>query len=144
MNLKQVKLNKTIRFFAPVLILGGLLSTAALVYFNPPETERRFGDFGPRLTVATQILSSAPYQVYLESYGTVQPRTKSQLFSQVSGQVMSVNPRFRDGGFFEAGDILLSIDPRDYEADVKISEAALMDAKQVLAEEEATLRTGGL
>ena len=132
-----MKLNKTIRFFAPVLILGGLLSTAALVYFNPPETERRFGDFGPRLTVATQILSSAPYQVYLESYGTVQPRTKSQLFSQVSGQVMSVNPRFRDGGFFEAGDILLSIDPRDYEADVKISEAALMDAKQVLAEEEA-------
>ena len=121
----------------PLLILGGLIGTAALVYFNPPEADRRGGDFGPRLTVAAQILSASPYQVYLESYGTVQPRTRSQLFSQVSGQVISVNPRFRDGGFFEEGDILLSIDPRDYEADVKISEAALMDAKQILAEEQA-------
>ena len=42
-----------------------------------------------------------------------------------------------DNPFFEEGDVLLSIDPRDYEADVKISEAALMDARQSLAEEEA-------
>jgi RND family efflux transporter MFP subunit len=132
-----MKINKTLKLLAPVLILGGLVGIAALVFYNPPEADRRPGNIGPQLTVATRMISSAPYQVYLESYGTVQPRTRSQLLSQVSGQIISVNRRFRDGGFFEEGDVLLSIDPRDYEADVKISEAALMDARQVLAEEEA-------
>jgi RND family efflux transporter MFP subunit len=50
---------------------------------------------------------------------------------------MSVNPNVRGGGFFEKGDVLFSIDPRDYEANVEIAEATLMDAQQVLADAEA-------
>jgi len=59
------------------------------------------------------------------------------LVAQVSGQIVSVNENVRDGGFFEKGDILGQIDPRDYEADVRISEASLADARQALAEAEA-------
>jgi RND family efflux transporter MFP subunit len=77
------------------------------------------------------------YQVYLQSYGTVQPRTQSTLIAQVGGQIVSVNPNVRGGGFFEEGDVLASIDARDYEADVQIAEAILMDAKQTLAEAQA-------
>jgi RND family efflux transporter MFP subunit len=73
----------------------------------------------------------------LQSYGTVQPRTESTLVAQVGGQIMSINPNVRDGGFFEEGDVLASIDARDYEADVRIADATLMDAKQALAEAEA-------
>jgi len=50
---------------------------------------------------------------------------------------VSVNENVRNGGFFEKGDVLGQIDPRDYEADVKISEASLADARQALAEAEA-------
>jgi RND family efflux transporter MFP subunit len=77
------------------------------------------------------------YQVHLQSYGTVQPRTQTTLIAQVGGQIVSVNPNVRGGGFFEKGDILASIDARDYEADVQIAEAVLMDARQTLAEAEA-------
>ncbi len=59
------------------------------------------------------------------------------LVAQVSGQIVSVNENVRDGGFFEKGDVLGQIDPRDYEADVRISEATLADARQALAEAEA-------
>jgi RND family efflux transporter MFP subunit len=50
-----------------------------------------------------------------------------------------VNPNIRDGGFFDKGDILVSIDPRDYEANVRIAKAVLMDARQALA--DATARS---
>ncbi len=75
--------------------------------------------------------------MHLQSYGTVQPRTRSVLVAQVGGQIISINANVRDGGFFEKGDVLGHIDPRDYEADVQISEASLADARQALAEAEA-------
>jgi len=74
------------------------------------------------------------YQVQLQRYGTVQPRTQTTLTAQVSGQIVYVNPNVRDGGFFEKGDVLASNDARDYEANVRIAEAGLMDALRGLAE----------
>jgi RND family efflux transporter MFP subunit len=89
------------------------------------------------MTVDVTALARTSYRVKLESYGTVQPRTQSMLVAQVSGEITSINSSLRDGGFFEKGEELLSIDSRDYLADVKISEASLMDAKQSLAEQKA-------
>lgn len=89
------------------------------------------------MVVETTTVEKQDYKVRLQSYGTVQPRTQSMLVAQVSGQIVSVNENVRDGGFFEKGDILGQIDPRDYEADVRISEASLADARQALAEAEA-------
>jgi len=89
------------------------------------------------MVVETTTIKKQNYEVQLQSYGTVQPRTQSMLVAQVSGQIVSVNENVRDGGFFEKGDILGQIDPRDYEANVRISEATLADARQALAEAEA-------
>ncbi|NKB38602.1 MAG: efflux RND transporter periplasmic adaptor subunit [Gammaproteobacteria bacterium] len=59
------------------------------------------------------------------------------LVAQVSGEITKISDSLREGGFFEKGDILLSIDERDYLADVKIAEATLLDASQALAQEQA-------
>ena len=56
------------------------------------------------------------------------------LVAQVGGQIVEINENVRDGGFFEKGDTLGQIDPRDYEADVQIALASLADAKQAMAE----------
>jgi RND family efflux transporter MFP subunit len=130
MNLKKTKI-------IPVAILGGLILIAALIKMNPPEAPQRRGPAGPQMTVETQPVATRNYTVVLESYGTVQPRTRSILVAQVGGLIISVNPNVRDGGFFEKGDVLATIDSRDYEADVRISSASLMDARQTLAEAEA-------
>jgi len=110
---------------------------ALIIRMNPPESEQRQAFDGAQLLVETQVVTARDYQITLESYGSVQPRTQSILVAQVSGQIVSVNPNVRDGGFFEEGDILATIDARDYEANVRIAAATLMDARQVLAEADA-------
>lgn len=130
-----MKLNKKI--LMPITIFGGLLLVAILIKLNPPEAPTRPAFGGPQMIVEIQPIELSDYVVMLESYGTVQPRTRSMLIAQVGGQIISVNPNVRDGGFFEKGDVLGTIDPRDYEADVRIADASLMDARQALAEAEA-------
>jgi len=121
----------------PALIFGGLLLVAVLIRMNPPETRQRAEDGGPQIAVETITVTPEDYSIMLESYGTIEPRTRSMLVAQVGGQIVSINPNLRDGGFFEAGDVLVQIDARDYEADVRIAEATLADARQALAEAEA-------
>ncbi len=121
----------------PIAIFGGLVLLAVIIRLNPPEAPQRPAFSGPMMTVETRVVAETNYPIVLESYGTVQPRTSSILVAQVGGQIMSVNPNVRDGGFFEEGDVLANIDARDYEADVRIAAASLMDARQTLAEAEA-------
>ena len=121
----------------PIAIFGGLLLIAVIIRLNPPESQQRAAFSGPMMTVETKLVAVTAYPIMLESYGTVQPRTRSMLVAQVGGQIVSVNENVRDGGFFEEGDVLATIDPRDYEADVRIAGAILMDARQTLAEAEA-------
>ena len=126
-----------LRIALPIVVLGTLFGFAFLIDSNPPENSRR-GDGGPpRILVEVATITERDYQVVLESYGTVQPRTRSRLVSQVGGQIINVDSAFRDGAFFRKGEVLIQIDPRDYAADVQIAEAALLDAQQALADAEA-------
>jgi len=120
--------------FIPIAIFGALISIAMLIRMNPPESPQRPAFGGPSMTVETTTVKPLDYQVMLQSYGTVQPRTRSMLVAQVGGQIVEINEGVRNGGFFEKGDVLGQIDPRDYEADVQIAQASLADAKQALAE----------
>jgi RND family efflux transporter MFP subunit len=130
-------MNSKTRKLVPLGIIGGLLLLAFVIKTNPPEARQRPAFAGPMMVVDVIPVEQQDYQVRLQSYGTVQPRIKSTLIAQVGGQIVSVNPNVRGGGFFEKGDVLASVDPRDYVADVQIAEATLMDARQALAEAEA-------
>lgn len=121
----------------PVIILGMLLLLAMVIRLNPPEAPQQRNFSGPQIVVETLDVIPRDYSVALESYGIIQPRTRSMLSAQVEGQIVDLNPNLRDGGFFERGDILVTIDSRDYAADVSIAEATLADARQALAEAEA-------
>jgi len=132
-------MKKLTRIAIPLVIFGLLLSVAVGIGSNPPESPRRFAPPEPSVAVAAMPLVTRDYRIELESYGAVQPRTRTTLTAQVEGQIVFVNPNIRDGGFFERGDVLVSIDPRDYEANVQITEAGLMDAHQALA--DATARS---
>jgi RND family efflux transporter MFP subunit len=121
----------------PIAIFGGLVLLAVIIRMNPPEAPQRPAFSGPMMTVETRVVAEIDYPIMLESYGTVRPRTRSMLVAQVGGQIVSVNENVRNGGFFEKGDVLANIDARDYEADVRIADASLMDARQTLAEADA-------
>ena len=122
------------RKFMPIAIFAGLIAIAVIIRMNPPETPQRPQFSGPTMTVETIPVLPRDYRIMLQSYGTVQPRTRSMLVAQVGGQIVEINENVRDGGFFEKGDTLGQIDPRDYEADVQIALASLANAKQAMAE----------
>jgi RND family efflux transporter MFP subunit len=71
--------------------------------------------------------------------GTVRPVREIQLVPQVSGLVIDISPALVDGGDFKKGDILLRIDPVDYQLAVTLARARIKDSESALqlAQEEA-------
>lgn len=125
------------RFVMPVLILilAGII--VSVIFKNPPTAKRFGGAKQAQLIVDAKTIEPRSYRVQVASYGIVKPRTQSVLVAQVSGEISFISDSLRDGGFFEKGQMLLSIDERDYLAEVKIAEASLLSAKQALVEEQA-------
>ncbi|MBT8152194.1 MAG: HlyD family efflux transporter periplasmic adaptor subunit [Gammaproteobacteria bacterium] len=125
------------RFVVPALIIGILILVAVLIVKNPPKQPSDAADRRLQMAVSTMAVTPAKYQVVVESYGRIEPVTKSFLVAQVGGQIVNVSQQFENGRTFDKGDALLRIDNRDYRANLKVAEAALLDAKRVLIEEQA-------
>lgn len=89
------------------------------------------------VTVEGVTLKKTSYPVRVASQGAVQPRTRSTLLPEVAGMIVEVSPKFRPGGFFEKGEVLVKLDPVDYETAMTVAKAAVALAKVTLAEEEA-------
>jgi len=90
----------------------------------------------PPPLVRVQPVHLTDMQLIVSAQGTVAPRTESTLIAQVAGQIINVSPEFVNGGFFEKDDILLSIDPRDYEVTVVQAQVQVAQAKLRLLREE--------
>ena len=84
-------MNINLRKFMPIAIFGGLALVAIIIRMNPPEAPQRPAFDGPMMSVATLPVLPRDYQVMLQSYGTVQPRTRSMLVAQVGGLITSIN-----------------------------------------------------
>ncbi|WP_286267249.1 efflux RND transporter periplasmic adaptor subunit [Thalassotalea atypica] len=121
----------------PIFILVGFLTLAYVVKNNPPSSTKFKPSSAPQLSVEVQTLKSQNLPLKIASYGTVKPRTQSNVFPQVSGQITNISVNFREGGFFEKGEVLIQLDDRDYQAEIEIAKANLFNAKQALSEEEA-------
>ena len=125
------------KLILPLVVICVLVGIGMLILGNPPKSSR--GGPPPARAISVEVMTLRPsaYQVELASYGTIAPRTQSALVAQVGGQIMSISDNLREGGFFSQGDVLLSIDPRDFEANVQINQSALADARQSVEEELA-------
>ena len=73
----------------------------------------------------------------VQSQGVVTPREEIDLVSEVAGKVVQMHPALVAGGFFKANDLLLTIDPRDYDYAITSAQAKIAEAKRVLISEQA-------
>lgn len=119
------------------LVFGSFALAAWFISTQSPSAKRTTPADKPLVRVLSQTIAPREFQYQLASFGTVQPRTQSLLVAQVSGVITQVNPMFRDGGFFNQGDVLIQIDDRDYQAVVKMAQAELLQAQLRLEEEKA-------
>lgn len=125
------------RKLLPLLLLALFIGVTQLISHFKPVAAIRDKPPTPVISVETEQLIPRDYTLVINSFGRVQPRTEGELVAQVSGQIMDISPNFRDGGFFEAGETLITIDPRDYKIQVDIAAAELANARVNLEEQQA-------
>lgn len=117
---------------APLAIVAAAALVVVIIEATKPGVEA-----GPALVHAplVSVIEVQPraLQFSVQTQGTVAPRTESDLIPQVSGEVIWVSPRLVSGGFFEAGDPLLRIDPADYRVDLEAARAVVARKKSEFA-----------
>lgn len=123
-------------FIAGMAILGLSLATAYYLKSNPPNAQRQPPPV-PVLQVEHLIAETQNYEIEIESYGIVQARTRGNLTARVSGEIVEVSDNFRSGSYFEKGDVLLQIDPRDFQTTLVNAQANVSRAQATLAQEQA-------
>ena len=123
-------------FIIGLVFLSLSLATAYYLKSNPPNAQREKPPV-PVLQVEHLIAEPRDYAIEIESYGIVQARTRGNLTARVSGEIISVSDNFRGGSFFEKGDLLLQIDPRDFQTTLVNAKANVSRAQATLAQEQA-------
>jgi RND family efflux transporter MFP subunit len=126
-----------LRRFAPLVVLAvaGLLSL--LLLETRPKASRNPAVREARLVEVVPVrLESRPATV--EAMGTVEPAREVLLRPRVAGEVIELAPELIPGGRFKSGDVLLRIDPRDYELIVQQRVTALAEAEAALVIERGS------
>lgn len=117
-----------------IILIAAVLVVTGLAISRPtPEPQAVSDPVVPKVRAIRA--KPEPRQVAVYTQGTVRPKREINLASQVSGQVQFVSDVFVDGGFFKRGDLLLTLDPRDYEIEIIRARSRIAEAEQLLATE---------
>ena len=128
---------KLVKKLLPYLVLVGLIGTAYVITQTPPQARKRGAKPPSMLSVEVKKLQQQDYQVIIDSFGKIIPKTQGSLTAQVSGIIVEVSANYNEGSFFNAGDIIVKVDPRDYLIQVEAAQAELAQTKVAFDEEVA-------
>ena len=117
-----------------VLALGILLSKALIMSRKKPEKIDR-PVLAPLVNVERAKVENV--QMSVTDFGTVKPKTVVKIVPQVAGLVVDCHEDFASGGFFSAGEALITIEQTDYKFAVNNAAAVVARAKVQLEVEQA-------
>lgn len=124
-------ISKRTRWLLPLaVILVGLLAMIAIANTRKPPQQAKPDVPGALVDVAAVEMGNRT--ILITGDGTVTPRFETSLSPQVSGKVIWVHPDFVAGGSFDKGDVLLKIDPTDFELALQQAKAAVAQAEYQL------------
>ena len=122
------------------IFLLAIFAMMTLASMKPPQPKRPSID--NTLLVETMTLKPESVQFQIDSQGTVMPRINTSLSAEISGQIIYISDSFVAGGLFKPNEVLLEIDPTDYE--VAVAQAkALVKQRQIEYEGARSLRKQG-
>lgn len=108
--------------------LGAALVAAGLSAGCENKTQGAFQRPPAPVTVASAVAQDVP--IYIDAVGKIVAREVVSIQPQVSGRVTKIH--FSDGADVKIGDLLFTIDPRPYEAQLHQAEANLVQAEAAL------------
>jgi multidrug efflux pump subunit AcrA (membrane-fusion protein) len=112
---------------AALLAAVGAARFAATLQADPADEARAAAERSFAVPVA--VLERETLTPRIETYGVVRSWRTLELRAPVPGRIVEIAPRFRDGAEAREGDLLVRIDPADYEAAVADAEAAVEEAQ---------------
>ncbi len=125
-----------LKILIPIAVLVASAYAAKTIVDNRPEARTRPSFSAPQAVDATRLQTS-DYPVIIRTQGTVRPGRESTLVPEVTGIIRTMSPNFVVGGYFEAGEVLISIDRRDYDIALSQANATFAQASASLQEEQA-------
>ena len=114
---------------AIVLIGVGYFISLFVPSGGPPPGMMGMGEMPPPAVIAVE-LKERPLDVLEDHIATVEPVQEVMVRSEVAGYIDDVH--FTEGSFVKAGDLLFTIDQKQYQAMVDVREAELARAKAEL------------
>ena len=126
----------SIKSLLPVVLLAVGVAGMGNMVATRPKPKTKAPEVEPPLVRTVEVRKQS-VRLTVKTQGTVMARTEGSLVSEASGRVVEVASSFAAGGFFKAGDVLVKIDPRDYEFAVVRSRAQVARAESLLEREKA-------
>jgi RND family efflux transporter MFP subunit len=116
-------------------MLAAAIAVTTLLYLNKPPTEIKEPQYTPVTVDAAEVVLET-IRIPVQAQGIVSPLRETSLQAEVRGRVVEVSPNFNVGSFVEEDEILLRIDPRDYQTSLLRAQAAVESAESSLAQEK--------
>ena len=121
--------------FLSLSMLALASGISLLLFLNRPPTDiQEPEEFSVSVDVAKVVKQDLRIQI--QAQGTVTPLKETSILSEVNGRVVEVAENFNVGGFVSEGEVLLRIDPRDYQTSLLRAQAAVESAESNLAQEK--------
>ena len=130
-----MKVRRQLLIALMIAIVGGL-AVVAIISF-PPQTDQQEDTVKPPTPVRVLQVKPKRLRMDVRSQGRVAAQTEIDLVTGVAGNIIKISPAFVSGGFFKKGDLLVSIDPAEYDLRVAQAQARVMEAQYQLTREEA-------
>lgn len=109
-------------------LLSSAMAVAVLLYLSRPPAQIAEPEYKPvSVDVVTAVKETVTVQV--QAQGTVDALRETAIMSEVSGRIIETAEEFVVGGFVSEGDVLLRIDPRDYQTDLLRAQASVESAE---------------
>lgn len=129
-------MKKFFRLFVGLGIFGFGVALSGLLWITRPIAEKK--EEAAIVPVVEYLTISRGEEVFeIPSQGIIEPDKRTQIAAEVGGKVIQVSETFEAGLQVSAGELLLQVDPTDYEAASAQAASTLADAESALASEEA-------
>ncbi|MDY0221490.1 MAG: efflux RND transporter periplasmic adaptor subunit [Desulfobacterium sp.] len=130
-NIKVGWGERAIKIMIPFFIISAGIGIAVFLYATKPSAQRGAQPAKPPLVqVITAVRSN--HRVVIPSMGAVTPSRSLAIKSRVAGFVFETSDRFVPGGIFKRGEVILKLDPRDFELTVEREKALVHRAEAEL------------
>jgi RND family efflux transporter MFP subunit len=98
-----------------VAILLAAAVAITVIYSTEPAAERSSARKQTAMLVEVAAVEYGSFRPTITAMGAVRPEREIMLSPRVGGEIVALSASFTPGGFVEQGEVLLQIDPADYE-----------------------------